>query len=394
MRLGTAGRILAATMSVGMLMLLSCSPTPPRQRSAALPPSAHLSANEQIAGEIMAYMLEVVLGRAGALENRRAWSTRGCDLPLNFDLVYRRMYGPVPLRAELMVLDTNILGVSQVLYHYDRRMNLFKGLGDHDSLFPCAELMAIRLFLLQKLRDNETVSIAAMANHADLFAADSRDATASELAAMHLNPAEFSFLKSIFQSEPVFLNYMQHPFVVSTLKRIGVAKGDASTVAADQAADYRRLACPVQPLSPTRPTTIAVLPSMVALFEADPATGDIRPSAEYDRLQAKLQATITRRLQGVIDQAHRNRLTFYTPARPLTIHPQNADQVVGQLCPFADFTVILLGKNVYRALLIDPDTDIYPHKNIIYLDVDDIRYGQIDQEIEAIATALLPHPAS
>jgi hypothetical protein len=59
----------------------------------------------------MAYLMEVVLGRAGSPDKREAWSTRGRDLPLDFDMVSRRMFGPVPLRAELMVLDTNILGL-------------------------------------------------------------------------------------------------------------------------------------------------------------------------------------------------------------------------------------------------------------------------------------------
>ena len=75
----------------------------------------------------MAYLIEVVLGRAGALENRQAWSTRGLDLPLDFDMVSRRMFGPVSLRAELMVLDTNILGLSDVLYHYDQPVEPIQG---------------------------------------------------------------------------------------------------------------------------------------------------------------------------------------------------------------------------------------------------------------------------
>ena len=56
----------------------------------------------------------------------------------------------------------------------------------------------------------------------------------------------------------------------------------------------------------------------------------------------------------------------------------------------ADFTLILLGKNVYRAIYIDPENDIYPHEKRIYLDVDDIRYQQIDDEIDTIVNAVLP----
>jgi hypothetical protein len=46
----------------------------------------------------------------------------------------------------------------------------------------------------------------------------------------------------------------------------------------------------------------------------------------------------------------------------------------------ADFALILLGKNVYRAIHIDPENDIYPHEKRIYLDVDDVRYQQIDDD--------------
>jgi hypothetical protein len=49
-----------------------------------------------------------------------------------------------------------------------------------------------------------------------------------------------------------------------------------------------------------------------------------------------------------------------------------------------------LGKNVYRAVLIDPDSDIYPHTNRIYLDVDDVRYQQIDHEVDIIVSAMRP----
>ncbi|HSO19650.1 MAG TPA: hypothetical protein VLT88_09345, partial [Desulfosarcina sp.] len=376
----------------GLLVLGACAPTAPLRQSTPLPAAARLGADEQIAGEIMAYLLEVVLGEAGALEKRRAWATRGLDLPLDFDMVYERMFGPVPLRSELMVLDTNILGISQVLYHYDRRMNLFKGQRDHDSLFPCAELMAIRLLLLQKLHRNEKVSVAALIRHANLFIPGSRDASVSELAAMQLDAGEFAFLKAVFQSEPVFMDYLRHPFVVSSLKKIGVAEEDAATQAADRSATYRQLACP--PTAGSKPTaiTVAILPAMVPMFETVPGSGEIRPTVEYDDLQTQLQAAIRNGARAGLDSAVQGRLAFYSPNRPLTIHPGNAEQVVGQLCPFADFTVILLGKNVYRAMHIDPRTDIYPHKNILYLDVDDVRYRQIDQEIDAIISALASEP--
>ena len=384
-------RWLATALSIGLFFISACSLVSPRRPLMPEGPQTHFTSNEQIAGEIMAYLIEVVLGRAGALKNRQAWATRGLDLPLDFDLVSRRMFGPVALRAELMVLDTNILGLSRVMYHYDRRLNLFKGTREYDSLYPCSELMAIRLLLLKKLQRNEKVSMAALSHHAELFAPGSRDAVGAELAAMQLSDSEFHFLKAIFQSEPAFLTYMRHPFIVSTLRKIGVVESDAFTVSASLAATYSELACQPNDKRASKPVTIAILPAMNPMFEAAPATGQIRPSGEYTQLQETITAAITLRFnpnQGSPPQD--DRLDFYTPDRPMTITPENADRVIDQLCPRADFSVILLGKNVYRSLLIDPESDIFPYKNRIYLNVDDVRYQQIDQEIKSIVTAILP----
>ncbi len=229
---------------IGALIVAACSPLAHHRFVPPSPQTAPLTDAEQIAGDTMAYLMEVVLGRAGDPAERSAWATRGLDLPLDFDLVSKRMYGPVPLRAELMVLDTNILGLSEVLYHYDRRLNLFKGKRENDSLYPCAELMATRLFLVHKLYLDEKVGLAAMIRCKGLFTPGSRDPREAELAAMNLTDMEFSFLKAIFQSEPAFLRYMEHPFLVSTLRRIGVVEQDAFTLSADQSANYRRWACP------------------------------------------------------------------------------------------------------------------------------------------------------
>ena len=351
---------------------------------------------EQIAGDTMAYLMEVVLGRAGNPAERSAWATRGLNLPLDFDLVSKRMYGPVPLRAELMVLDTNILGLSEVLYHYDRRLNLFKGKRENDSLYPCAELMATRLFLVHKLYLGERVGLAAMIRGKGLFTPGSRDPREAELAAMNLTDMEFSFLKAVFQSEPAFLRYMEHPFLVSTLRRIGVVEQDAFTLSADQSANYRRWACPSGNPLQRSPVTIAILPSMNPMFDASPGpAGAVTPSRDYQTIVDHLK-------KAILDGLARKRLdadpsarieplpVFFTPGRPMAIHPGNAGRVIEDVCPKADFTLILLGKNVYRAIHIDPENDIYPHEKRIYLDVDDIQYQQIDDDIETIVSAIMP----
>ncbi len=380
------------TILLGACLLLSsaCSPalrpeaTTPSPATDALP----FTENEQVAGEIMAYLIEVVLGRAGALDKRSAWSTRGLQLPLDFDLVNRRMFGPVPLRAELMVLDTNILGLSRVLYHYDPRLNLFKGRREHESLYPCSELMAIRLLLLRKLHNNETVSLTAIQRQAALFKPQGRAPVPEELAVMGLNDTEFRFLKAIFHSEPAFLRYMRHPFIVSTLRKIGVAKPEPITVSADRAATYDQLSCTDGGGDQT--ITIAIVPAMLPAATRVLGNGSDRKTADDIQFVAEIRTSIERQLSRRRATSPANgRPLFFTPQRPVTIHPGNADRVIGQLCPTSDFAVILLGKHVYRSLFIDPDVDIYPHKKWIYLDVDDVRYRQVDAEIETVVSAVL-----
>ena len=381
---------------ISALIIAACSPLAHHPFVPPSPQTAQLTDAEQIAGDTMAYLMEVVLGRAGDPAKRSAWATRGLNLPLDFDLVSRRMYGPVPLRAELMVLDTNILGLSEVLYHYDRRLNLFKGKRENDSLYPCAELMATRLFLIHKRYLGEKVGLAAMIRCKGLFTPGSRDPREAELAAMNLSDMEFSFLKAVFQSEPAFLRYMEHPFLVSTLRRIGVVEQDAFTLSADQSANYRRWACPSgKPLHPS-PVTIAILPSMNPMFDASPGpAGAVTPSRDYQTIVDHLKKAILdeldrKRLDADPSARIEQRPVFFTPGRPMAIHPGNAGRVIEDVCPKADFALILLGKNVYRAIHIDPENDIYPHEKRIYLDVDDVQYQQIDDDIDTIVNAIMP----
>jgi hypothetical protein len=381
---------------IGALIVAACSPLAPQRPVPPTFQAPQLTDAEQIAGDTMAYLMEVVLGRAGDPTKRSAWATRGIDLPLDFDLVSKRMYGPVPLRAELMVLDTNILGLSEVLYHYDRRLNLFKGKRENDSLYPCAELMATRLFLVHKRNLGEKVGLGAMIRCKALFTVGSRDARETELAAMNLTDMEFSFLKAVFQSEPAFLRYMEHPFLVSTLRRIGAIEQDAFTLSADQSANYRRWKCPSSKPLQRPPVTIAILPSMNSMFDASPGSaGAVTPSRDYEIILEHLKKAILDRLaQKHLDSGRNAPIeglpVFFTPGRPMAIHPGNAGRVIEDVCPKADFTLILLGKNVYRAIHIDPENDIYPHEKRIYLDVDDVQYQQIDDEIETIVAAIMP----
>jgi len=82
----------------------------------------------------------------------------------------------------------------------------------------------------------------------------------------------------------------------------------------------------------------------------------------------------------------KHNITFYVEnERPLVIYPENASQVIGEVCPEADFTVILLGKNIYRAIFFDPPNDLYPSVNRLYMDIMDIEYHQGGEEIDTIS---------
>lgn len=376
-------------LAVALFFITACSQLLTRPSLMTATPDEKLTPSEQIAGEIMAYLVEVVLGRAGAIEKRTEWATRGQSLALDFGMVTRRMFGPVPLRAELMVLDTNILGLSRVLYHFDKRLNLFKGMREQESLYPCAELIAIRLFLLQKLRRNEKVSMAGLNRHIALFSPDSRDALGAELEAMKLSGTEFRFLKDIFTSEPAFFKYIRHPFIVATFRKIGVIEQDPFALSADLTATYNQLSCTPVNRKKERPVTVAIVPGLNPMVTQTLDNGGFTPTEAYLTLQEELEKSIVRKIGiGNNHPLETGRMNFFTPNRPVTIVPENADRVMSQLCPDADFTVVIMGKNVYRGLYINPDADILPHKNLIYLDVDDLRYQMVDEEIDTLANTI------
>ena len=72
----------------------------------------------------------------------------------------------------------------------------------------------------------------------------------------------------------------------------------------------------------------------------------------------------------------------------MLVHPQNANQVLADICPEADYAIILLGENVYRAVDIDSERDAYPVVNRFYLDMADARHGQIETELDQISDAV------
>ena len=135
---------------------------------------------------------------------------------------------------------------------------------------------------------------------------------------------------------------------------------------------------------------------MNPMFDASPGpAGAVTPSRDYEIILAHLKKAILdglarKQLESGQSEPIEQLPVFFTPDRPMAIHPGNAGRVIEDVCPKADFALILLGKNVYRAIHIDPENDIYPHEKRIYLDVDDVQYQQIDDDIDTIVNAIMP----
>jgi hypothetical protein len=62
--------------------------------------------------------------------------------------------------------------------------------------------------------------------------------------------------------------------------------------------------------------------------------------------------------------------------------------VLADVCPHADYVIIVLGENVYRAVDFDPRRDAYPFVNRFYIDIADVRHEQIETELDQIAEAI------
>ncbi len=79
-------------------------------------------------------------------------------------------------------------------------------------------------------------------------------------------------------------------------------------------------------------------------------------------------------------------LGFYAAdQRPFVVYPENAAEAIRDICPQADFTVIILGRNVSKSIFFDSQKDIYPAVNRTYIDLGDIRHSQTEAEVRDIA---------
>ncbi len=368
------------------------------------------------AAELLSYMMQVVVGAAGDPGSRKAWKTRSLSVNLDFQEIGFIMQDPERKVSELMVYDANILGLSSVLYHYNRRLNYFKGASFIDSLYPSAELLAIRLFMVQKIARGKKARLGYLVAHEKLLEDPLAEPTEAELAAVNLNAEELRLLRDVIRSEPFFKDYLEDPFLVEALHRVGVVEMDAYVKTKIREADYGYLVADRPRGDAKRGVVkVAILPSMTKMFdfqaEGTPGFSEgFRATDDYTRaveaLKQKLKAALARRVQenlNALGDAASNpaaraktaanivdtRLQFLDlDKRPLVIYPDNAEKVIQTLCPDADFNFILLGKNVYLSIYFDAQRDIFPSANRVYLDITDIQRTQSDYDIDQVGEFL------
>ncbi len=344
-----------------------------------------LSAEVQYAGEVLAYMMRVVLGRAGDLDRHMDWRRQGLDVPLDLEAITAAMRHPERPKSDLMVMDASLVGLSEVLYDYNPRLNLFKGRFAFHSPYPSAELIALRLLLLGKLDRGERLRLSAIIDsEADLLV-QGAGLPARQLAEMGLNTDEAALLQAVYRSEPAFQWYYKSPPLVAAMNAMGLLIPEAvvtRTLARDDYAAWRRP--PDRSLRPK--VRVAVLPSMVPGFRNGGGGGLTAPEA-YLTATAKLKRSLENAVSDKLAGANTADLVVQLfQERPFALHPLNAHRHLDRLCPEADLAIIVLGRNVYRSMAFSPANTYAAQRPTWYLDLLDLKYGQAAAEIDAIAT--------
>lgn len=386
LRLGGRGvwriAILAAALVAGCALPLS-------NKSPGESLDGQLSLEDRYAGEVLAYMMRVVLGRAGGLARQEAWRRQGLGQPLELEAIAAIMDDPQRPKSDLLVMDAGLIGLSEVLYDYNARLNLFKGRYAFHSPYPSAELIALRLLLLGKLARGETLRLSAiMRNEAALI---SRGASlpAGRLREMNLSAQEAALLQSVFRSEPAFRWYYKSPPLVAAMAAMGLLTPEAAV--ARRAGDHHYTAWQRSPRGTGNSMVrVAVVPSLVPGFRS--GEDGFQAPADYLKvslaLERALRAAVDRKLAGrsVPRAAERLDIQLFQ-ARPFVIHPLNAAHHLETLCPHADLVILVLGRNVYRAMAIEPIDAEGSQPPRWYLDLLDLKYGQSGADIEEIASA-------
>ena len=376
---------------------------------------SRLTPAQQYAGEILSYLLPVVLGQAGSLKSRRAWQTRGLREELDFKNIVEVMTDVEKNELALMVLDPDILDLTRVLYYYDNRLSLYKGGFDVASIYPAPEFVAIRLLLLQKIYRGEKVDLKTLIKREEILFNQEAKPSPEDLNAMGLRSDELRLLRDLLEKEPHIYQYLKSPFLVKAFYKAGAIKEGQFTDQRIREASYKNYPCRYFGGSERIDAVkILFLPSMIKEFYYGvPHRGlsqhDFKPTEFFEEMTKKLKIAILAatkfrlekeiikprkgrsKINGLdwnelVDQIVRKNISFYIEdERPLVIYPKNAKRVIKDVCPDADFTVIILGGNVYRSIYFDSAKDMYPHVDRLYMDIMDIKHSEIQEDMEKIS---------
>lgn len=374
-----------------------------------------LTPAQQYAGEILAYLLQVVLGQAGRPESREDWKIRGIDEELDFKNIVEVMTNPERNQLDLMVLDLNILDLTRTLYYYDEKLSLYKGDFSVASIYPAPEFIAIRLVLLQKIHRTEKIDIKALIDREELLLCPGLEPSKEDLNAMNLKPAELKLIKDIIESEPRIYQYLKSPCLIKAFYNTGAIEGGEFVKQRIREANYKRYRCSRFGGSDKLDALkILFLPSMMREFYHGDAIRSLsqhgfKPTEFFDEMVKKLaeeilsatknrlRKEVTRLKKGnpeisvsqwekLWTRIAEENISFYIEdERPLVIYPENAEQVIRDVCPEADFTVILLGKNIYKSIFFDKTRDVYPFVDHLYIDIMDIKHSEAEDETEKIS---------
>ena len=375
--------------------------------------SRGLSPSRQYAAEILAFLLQIVLGQEGNPRFRKDWATRGFDEKLDYERISGIMSDHDASQLDLIVLDPGLHFLTRVLYRYDNRLSQYKGRFDFASVYPATEIVALRLLLLKKIDEGEKINLEELIRMEDLLMDPEAEISDQDLKAVNLNAEEMRFLRDILAGEPNLFAYLKSPFLVKGLVEVGAVNRNSFSREMMASANYKGCRCSYFAGSKRSDAVkIAVLPSIMSEFDfAEDRPGlsafGFRPTEDLEKVIGKLESDILCRTRQLLEKGDcggtssngnekkyrdadgsdilRDKVAFYVEdKRPLVITPQNAHEVLADVCPEADFTVILLDKNVYLTVTLNEKKDMYPAVPWMYLDIMDIQYSQAESEIEEI----------
>jgi len=374
-----------------------------------------LTPSQEYAGELLSYLLKVVLGKAGNPATRKEWEQCGAHQGLDLAAIYRKMTDHKENISDVMVIDSNILDLSRVTYYYDHRLSLLKDPDSSSSIYPAPELLGIRLLLLGKIQKGEKINLSAFIQRQEKILHQSESLTSEDLHAMNLTADEMKMVLDILQQEPHFFLYLQCPFLVTALHDVGVVRSDDFTRSKIAEASYGNYPCrPFSGSNQPGAVNIAILPSITKEFyrrqdlgSAYPPYG-FQPTPFFAEMAQRLKNGLLAQTKTLLHDEWQKRRSHSTPLegeawerfwqtviqerisfsiqdqRPMVISPHNAERVTREVCPSADFAIILLGKNVYLSMDIR-ERDRYPSANRLYLDIMDIKHNQIQDQADQIS---------